>query len=625
MSGIVGIYYLDGRPVDPMDVQRMVDSIAHRGPDGSGVWTDGSVGFGHRMLWTTPESLHEKLPLTNKRGDLTITADARIDNRDELFSTLNFNGRPRETITDSELILAAYEKWGEKCPEKLLGDFSFAIWDKRKQTIFCARDHMGVKPFYYYCSNKVFVFASEIKALLSLPEVPRRLNDLMVAYYLISMFEDKTITFYQDIFRLPPAHVIRVGSNGAKPVQYWALDPSRELKLSSNEEYAEAFRNIFTEAVRCRLRSAFPIGSMLSGGLDSSSVVCVARNLLSRNGSGRLHTFSAIFEGVPECDERTYMNSVLALGDLEPHYVKADRISPFFDIDRVLYYQDEPVDLPNLFIHWNLYHMAKKHGIRILLDGIDGDTTVSYSLIHLSELARKCRWISFYKEIDGLSKQLTRSLWKGLWQFGIKALIPEPIKNARRALLRWNHQIWNNKTILQTRFIQRLGISKQQQDLKLVRKSRVDHYYRLSNGLNANILEIINKTAHAFSLEARHPFFDRRLIEFCLGIPPEQKLYRGWTRIIMRRAMSNILPPEIQWRPRKTDFYPNFKRSLLSERKLVEEVILNNPKYIENYIKLTSLDEIYQRFLLKGTIDDGETIWKSAVMSLWLQRIRATA
>jgi asparagine synthase (glutamine-hydrolysing) len=374
MSGIAGIYYLDGRPVERTDVQRMVDSIAHRGPDGCGVWTDGSVGLGHRMLWTTPESLHEKLPLSNKTGDLTITADARIDNRDELILVLNFNGRPRETITDSELILTAYEKWGDKCPEKLLGDFSFAIWDKRKQTVFCARDHMGVKPFYYYHSDNVFVFASEIKALLSLSEVPRYLNEVKVADYLMSTLEDKTNTFYKKIFRLPPAH-LKTADNKRIPVQpYWSLDPLRELKLSSDEEYAEAFRNLFKKSVHCRLRSAFPIGSMLSGGLDSSSIVCMARHLLSQNGGGKLHTFSAVFDDVPECDERQFINTVLIQGGLEPHYIQADRISPLVDLDHVFYHQDEPFYAPNLFIDWRLCGAAQKHGIRVLLDGTDGDS-----------------------------------------------------------------------------------------------------------------------------------------------------------------------------------------------------------------------------------------------------------
>ena len=167
MSGIAGAYYsFDGRPVEKTDIEKMLNIIVHRGPDGSRIWTDGPIGFGHRMLWTTPESLNEKLPFSNKTEELSITADARIDNRDELISTFDLPGRSRQTIADSELILTAFEKWGEGCPERLLGDFSFAIWDSRKNRLFCARDHMGIKPFYYYLSDKLFVFASEIKALL---------------------------------------------------------------------------------------------------------------------------------------------------------------------------------------------------------------------------------------------------------------------------------------------------------------------------------------------------------------------------------------------------------------------------------------------------------------------------
>ena len=166
MSGIIGIHYLDGRPVDRENLTKMVDILAHRGPDGADIWVDGCVGLGHRMLWTTPESLIEKLPLENQRGDLVITADARIDNRDELIAALQINNRPSDKVVDSELILAAYEKWGEDCPEHLLGDFAFAIWDERRELLFCARDHFGVKPFYYYFANNTFAFGSEIKALL---------------------------------------------------------------------------------------------------------------------------------------------------------------------------------------------------------------------------------------------------------------------------------------------------------------------------------------------------------------------------------------------------------------------------------------------------------------------------
>src|SRR4028118_115937 len=182
MSAIVGLYNLDGRSIERSAVEQMVAALAHRGPDGAGVWSEGAVGLGHCMLWTTPESLHEKLPLVDKSRDLTITADARIDNREELMEQLGITAEAHGEVSDSQLVLAAYGKWGEDCPQHLLGDFAFVIWDGAKQQLFCARDHFGVKPFYYhYAADKRFAFATEIKALLGLPEVPRQLNEVRVA------------------------------------------------------------------------------------------------------------------------------------------------------------------------------------------------------------------------------------------------------------------------------------------------------------------------------------------------------------------------------------------------------------------------------------------------------------
>lgn len=432
MSGIAGVYYLDGRAVDRADVERMVERIAHRGPDGSAVWSEGEVGLGHRMLWTTPESLHERLPLVNKSGDLALTADARIDNRDELMTALGLNSRLREEMSDSELILRAYEQWGEGCPEKLLGDFAFAIWDRRRQVLFCARDHFGVKPFYYYCSPHVFAFASEIKALLCLREVPRRLNETRVADYLVPMLEDKAITFYQDILRLPPAHIMIADREGIHLRPYWALDPSRELRLGSDGEYAEAFRELFTEAVRCRLRSAFPVGSMLSGGLDSSSIVCVARELLAHDGGRRLHTFSATFDELPGGDERCFINAVLSMGGLESHIVRADRVSPLHDISRVLHHEDEPFYAPNLFVHWALCNAAHRQGSHAILDGLDGDTTLAQRFEHLAELLQAGRWKSLVAEVIGLSRRLNRAPWKLFLLYAVTPLAPEPIRQAWR-------------------------------------------------------------------------------------------------------------------------------------------------------------------------------------------------
>lgn len=271
MSGILGIFNLDGRPVDPQCLKDMWSILSHRGPDGGSVWMDGAIGLGHQMLWTTPESLIEQMPFIKPGPGLAIVADARIDNREELITKLALKNEPATSRTDSQLILSAYEKWGEDCVDRLIGDFAFAIWDGRAQSLFCARDHFGIRPFYYFYKNgSCFLFATEIKSLLTVPIVPRRLNETRVADYLDSFVEDEEITFYQDIKRLPRSQLLRISRTACKFRQYWSLDPKHEIRFSSNEEYAEAFREQFFQAVACRLRSAFPVGASLSGGLDSS-------------------------------------------------------------------------------------------------------------------------------------------------------------------------------------------------------------------------------------------------------------------------------------------------------------------------------------------------------------------
>lgn len=262
----------------------MAACLAHRGTDGMGLWCEGPVGLGHRMRWTTPESLHETLPFSRPSEKRAITADARLDNRDELSASLNVSDR---AVSDSTLILLAYDRWGDACPERLLGDFAFVIWDGRREALLCARDPMGVKPLYYHHQpNRLFAFASEIKALLCLAEIPRRLNEQRVADYLVPILEDMEATFFRDIVRLPPGHRLLLDSRGLALQRYWSLDPAREVRLDSDEAYAEAFRTLFTDAVRARLRSAYPVGSLLSGGLDSSSITCAARSLIATNGGG---------------------------------------------------------------------------------------------------------------------------------------------------------------------------------------------------------------------------------------------------------------------------------------------------------------------------------------------------
>ncbi|MBW4668552.1 MAG: lasso peptide isopeptide bond-forming cyclase [Cyanomargarita calcarea GSE-NOS-MK-12-04C] len=632
MSAIVGIHYLDGRPVE-QELGRMVDILAHRGPDGADIWIDGPVGFGHRMLWTTPESLLEKLPLVSQSGDVVITADCRIDNREELISAFQLEKCPPEKITDSQLILAAYEKWGQQCPEHLLGDFAFAIWDKREQTLFCARDHFGVKPFYYYSSGQTFAFATEIKGLLCLPEVPRQLNEKKIADHFGLGGLDTTITFYQHILRLPAAHIMKVSCQGVQLQSYWSLDPNRELRLGSDEEYAAKFREIFTEAVRCRLRSAFPVGSMLSGGLDSSSITCVAQELYSNNENSKLHTFSAIHEQITECDERFYQNAVLAKGGLESHQLNTDALSPLSDLDRVLWHQDEVQSLANFYANWFLYDSASSHGVRVILDGFDGDNTVSHGTGYLTELAEAGHWLTLASEVRAFSKNLNQPWIPPLlaWMrvYGLNPLISKffilRVLGSLRRLMRYSKRGAKPSelsNILSRDFIQRYESSNDSTKRKRPKTERESQYRRLTDPGEQNTLEKLNSAAAAFCIEPRFPFWDKRLIEFCLSLPPEQKLNRGWGRMVMRRAMEGIMPKEIQWRPGKTDHSQSFNHGLLTfERECLDDVILKHPEVIESYVNLSVLQEAYQRFLTgKATGDEAVTIWNILSLALWLRK-----
>jgi len=623
MSGIGGLLRLDGAAAARSDAERMLARLAHRGPDGAGVWCVGTAGLGHRLLHTTPESLRERLPLASPDGSLVLTADARIDNRAELCSVLS---APSD-VSDGELILRAYERWGERCPEHLLGDFAFAIWDARRDILFCARDHFGVKAFYYHhAPGQLFCFASEIKGLLALAEVPRRLNETRVADYLVPLLEDKVITFYEGIVRLPPAHRMTVSQQGMRIEPYWALDPEREIRMNSDEEYAEAFREIFTEAVRCRLRSAFPMGSMLSGGLDSSSIVCIARGLRAENGGGSLHTFSAIFPDLPECDEREYINAVVSGGGVASHFVSGVETGPLGDLDRMLDCEDEPFYAPNLFIPWATYRAARLHGVRAQLDGFDGDSTVAHSMVYLSELARGLRWASLAREVVGLSKRFSRSPWTILANHVAKPLTPQPLRKMWRSLRGRSELSWMGSTIANPTFERRMRLRERATALsrdhaRAAQTSRGDHHHRITRGLMPFALEVLDRAAAAFGIEPRYPFFDRRLIEFCLALPANQKLNRGWTRVVMRRALVDILPDRVRLRGGKANLSPAFTKGLAGPNaQLLKSTLLSPPGIAAAYLDMGAVRKAYDHYCSEGAESDALAVWKATTLAEWLRR-----
>lgn len=434
MSGIVGIYCIDGRPLEGSELEGPLDAISHRGRDATGLWTGPSVGLGHRMAWTTPQSLNEKLPLSDPSGRLALTYDGRVDNREELAHSLGFGGSAAEELTDGELILKAYEKWGEGCPERLVGDFVFAVWDEAGQEMFLARDPMGVKPVYYYLSARLFAFASEIKALLSLPEVPRRLDEVRVADYLAPLVNDKAVTFYRDVLRLPPGHCMRVGRGGVRLREYWSLETERELRLKSDEEYDSAFRELFSEAVRCRLHSAYPAGTALTGGLGSSSVGCVARDLLRAQGGEPLRALVALHDDAVQSDDGRLIQQLLAQGGFEPRYLEAEGLSPLSDFEQVSWHLEEPFFLPNLFMDRSIFEACRGHGVRIFLRGSGAVTTIPSGLQRLSELALGGRWVLLLRESRRLAEAHGLTLRRVLWLYALSPLAPHSLRPAWRAL-----------------------------------------------------------------------------------------------------------------------------------------------------------------------------------------------
>ena len=604
---------MDGQHLDSSLLNQMVDALAHRGPDGTDTWQAGPVGLGHRMLWTTPESLHEHLPLTSENGMLTITADARIDNRDELISDLNL-GQQSGIIPDSSLILFAYQRWGESCVDHLLGDFAFAIWDAGKQHLFCARDHMGVKPFYYYRSDEIFAFGSEIKALFIVPGIPRDVNEKCLAFRLAGIDEDPGITCYLQIHRLPAAHAMTVSRSGTRIQRYWALDPDREIHFETDEEYKNAFRTIFTEAVRCRMRSAFPVGSTLSGGLDSSSVVVIARHLLHQGNTPLrpLHTFSAVFDEVPECDERTWIQYVLAGGDLTPHFIYPERISPLNDIHHRISQNEDPSLFPTSYTYETMYQKAMDSGVRVVLSGEWGDGVVSYGDGALLEFVIAGKLLRAIREIISLSKNFGVKKRTILWNDVLLPIIPDRFRQRSDHTPKWIQDDFAQRTGLVEYFVHR-----RKTELKH-KTSRECHFFDLSSYPISLTLEEVNKNTAAHSIEICYPFLDRRVIEFCLALPPEQRIRDGYTRAIERESLAEYLPPEIRQRTSKAIADPYIRYSLVKfEGKNLKDLLFCHPDVLRSYIDLDSIQGEY-RNLMAGTAVNLIPLWHTVILAFWL-------
>jgi len=303
VSGIAGIVHFDGAPVASGLIEKMTLAMAQRGPDGIDHRVQGSVALGQCMLRTTPESLEEHQPLCNEDERLVLVMDGRVDNFEELRRELLARDALLRDRSDAELVLRAYEVWGEDCPDRIIGEFVFFIWDARQQCLFGARDAAGTRHFYYHAGKGWFAFASEIKGLLALGRIEPRLNESRLLDYLVVEFyrDDEIGTFYQGIDRMPAGHAMRVTGQGVKTWLYWNPQDLPALNFASLEECTEAFLEQLRIAVKCRLRSIGPVGAMLSGGMDSSSIVGLISKEFRSELPQLLKTFSLIREDRENC------------------------------------------------------------------------------------------------------------------------------------------------------------------------------------------------------------------------------------------------------------------------------------------------------------------------------------
>ncbi len=499
---------------------------------------------------------------------------------------------------------------------------------------------MGIKPLYYYSDDNLFVFGTEIKALFCIPGVNHELNELKVGLYIKRDRTDKHLTFYKNILSLTAAHYIFVNQHDILKKMYWQLDPESKIIMDSDEEYFNAYREIFTEAVNCRLRSAFPIGFDLSGGLDSSSVVCMAKQILDKQKSKtKLETFSQVFDYFKESDERYYINKVLNFIKIKQNFVRCDDINPLDKIDTILWHQDQPYFLPFLSILSAVFQNMELNGFRIHLNGIGGDIVISHGENYFHDLTTNHRFKKLYNEVKNSSKHKNKVFYKELIKSLIIPLIPEfskpilvriiqyfnlIIRKEKEQIYGEPHDFLNNDFASRTKimYFKEKNVDLSGKNLSNAKKS---HYYSLFRYSQQEENEVRENLAGNFNIESRSPYNDKRMVEFCYSIPTEVKFKYGWDRYIQRASMFDIIPEEIQWRPSKTNLINLLKKNLfLFQRNNLEKIIYGKDELTNKYINHDDLQKIYKKFKTENSIAYIHVLnmWQILVLSEWLKKVK---
>ena len=590
MSCIAGIVRLDGVPADKALLERMTHAMRRRAPDACHVWSAGGVGFGHGMLLIPPAFRDRHQPCTLD-DQVWITADARIDGRAELIRSLRAAGQSVLAVApDVELILHAYAAFGESFLDHLIGDFAFALWDARSQKLICARDHFGVRPFYFARTDSMVVFSSDIDALRMSPIVSGTLDETAVGDFLLfGVYLDTDLTTYRDIRCLPPASSLHFGREGLRIQRYWNIPTNTEVRYKNKSDYVDRFQELFGQAVIDRMGEG-PLALELSGGMDCTSIAAVAVSQAAVSGQS-LKAFTMTCDGLfPEDDERFYTKmaadhlAIPLFCDPVENYELFER----FDSPELMTAQ--PTGNPSLAQHHDYFSRIGQGGARVLLSGLGGDAVLGNSNRYYARLLRQGRYSKLVGEIFdhychagtlagmGLRSALMPSKRRSPWKPDFPDWVNEDFAVRMQLRERWDY-FWQ---LLHTG-------SDTRRQLRMPWVSRTFQDYEVLN------LPVV----------VRHPFFDVRLVQYLLGLPSFIKKDK-W---ILRQAMRGRLPVPILERP-KTPLVGDPVRSKLAQGQtkialelqqfFLSNCYINEAKYRNSY-------DCYRQF-------ESESTWTSAFL-----------
>ncbi len=540
MSGFVCILHRDGTPIERALLRSLTDFLSYRGPDARESWIDGSIGMGHALLRTTHESKSERQPACIE-GRYWIVADARLDTREQLIAELHRVKRDvQANAPDCELILQAYAAWGTGCIDRLTGDFSFAVWDAGHKQLFCARDHFGIKPFYHAQRGDIFLFSNTLNCIRLHPHISGELNDAAIGDFLLfGLNYNNATTSFRDIQRLPPGHSLTASSRGLQIKRYWTPPTDGRIRYSSPEEYVENFQSILEKAVADRLRTD-RAGILLSGGLDSSSVAAVAKEVAGRKARGsKIRGYTYVYESLIPDREGDYAREVGEFLGIPVQFVAMDEAQLFERGDETELSSPEPLENPFLAAISDTYRDISTE-CRVLFSGEGNDNLMDFQMWpYVGDLRRRGEWRRLLTEVGNY-----------LW------IRPFPWRGIRARVLRLAGKDPDQPIFpdwLAPEFSRRANLPDRWKEQAELLKSGAAHpIHPRGHGSLAlpewtHLFEQEDPGAIGYPVETRYPFLDLRMVNYLLAIPPFPWFFQ---KTLLREAMAGRLPERVRTRPK---------------------------------------------------------------------------